>query len=121
MPRGSKPGVRFGGRKPGTPNKVTKEKAEALAATRQRAGLLSAVEVMAEAMNHFRGLAARYQPLGQTPDEPRYQKYLRLAADIAKDLAPYETPRMQATILRNDADASGNAVPLSMKIEVEYV
>jgi hypothetical protein len=120
---GSKPGERRGGRRKGVPNKVTLLRAAELEAKRQRTGNRPAIEVMSDAMNYFRGLAAQYQPvaaralaamndeerLRHTPDETLFVKYLKLAADIASDLANYETPKLASTTLRGDSDAPINA------------
>src|SRR5512143_1704814 len=110
--RGSKPGERRGGRTKGTPNKITKSRAELIEEVRSSQppkGTLLAKVVLAEAMMHFRGMAAKYHPNGQTPDEGKFQKYLKEAAAIAADLVPYESARLQATTISGNKDAPINA------------
>ena len=114
MPSGSKPGERRGGRGPGVPNKTSKAKSIAIAAQRQKAGRKLAVDVMSELMNHFVGMAAKYQPLGATPDEKKFTLYAKQAASIASDLAAYETPKLASTTLRGDEDSP-------IKAEIEFV
>lgn len=79
-----------------------------IAAQRAKAGLKMAKDVMSEAMNYFGGLATKFQPdattgLFREPEhEQKFERYLSKAADIAKALAQYESPRMQSITYRHD-------------------
>lgn len=107
MPRGSKPGERRGGRKPGVPNKVTLFREAETVAKQHASGMKLGKEIMQEAANYFLNLAAKYQIIGDTPDEKKFHEYLKTAALIAKDLAPYESPRLATiTVSRTPLDLS---------------
>ena len=106
MPRGSKPGERRGGRKKGTPNRSTLERQRELSnvvGADACAGRLGK-EVLAEAMGEFYALAMRYHPGGREPDEAKFTRYLKLASDIASDLAPYQSPKLAQTTPRSDQE-----------------
>src|ERR1035437_853664 len=104
MPRGSRPGERRGGRKKGIPNRSTLERqreiAKAIGADTY-AGRLGK-DMLAEAMAEFRALAQKYHPSGSEPDEGKFVKYLNMAANIASDLAPYQSAKLAQTTLRCD-------------------
>ena len=117
--RGAKPGERRGGRQKGTPNKITKSRAELIEevrGTQPPKGTLLAKVVLAEAMMHFRGLAAKYHVNGATPDETKFHRYLKDAAAIAADLVPYESARLQATTISGNKDA-----PINAELVVRFV
>ena len=105
MPRGgSKPGERRGGRKKGTPNKSTLEKAliRDLAETKASNKKL-AKEVIEDLMNTFVDLASYYRPTmpGQLEknrhaDKDEFEKHAIRAFDMAKALAPYQSRRPSA-------------------------
>lgn len=66
-----------------------------------------AKEILEDACNYYYGLAAKYQPApgNATADEKLFDVYMTKAANIAKDLAPYQSPRLANTVLRGDKDA----------------
>lgn len=112
MPRGgTEPGNRRGGRKKGTPNKTTVERAlvaEQVLARAEMRGEKLAKEVLNEFMKTFAGMAATYQPLppgvmmapsGRDPNEPMFEKYARLAVDTAHKLAAYQSPTFKAILM----------------------
>lgn len=86
MARGSKPGERRGGRKPGVTNKKTKEIAD-----RAMESGITPLEVMLEAMQHLHGLAR------EEKDPEKRTKLLSAAAEEAARAAPYIHPRLQST------------------------
>lgn len=124
---GSKPGERRGGRKPGSKNKKTLEKERVRALAQERELLLMEAraeqagtevqvaqakgkrlmkEVMFEFAHLFAGMAAYYQPT--PPDSPRinahaneakFLEYAKLATQVARDAAPYESPRLAAMMV----------------------
>lgn len=75
--------------------KAGKQAAAALAAGQAPRSKL-AKDVLSEAMNYFFGLAALYQPAqgNANANEPKFEKYLTQAADIAAKLAPYQSRRL---------------------------
>ncbi len=75
-----------------------------------------ATEIMRKVANSFLALASKYQPSAPANDEKKFANYLRMAADVAKDLAPYEDSRLASTILRGDPEQ-----PIHHRIEIEYV
>lgn len=96
---GAKPGA---GRPPGRKNKVTRDRLERLEREYQesrRTGKKLAVEVMDEFMQAFAGLAAQHQPAGAQPDEVKFEKYGRLAIEVAIPLAQHQTPRLRAIMM----------------------
>ena len=114
--RGPKPGEpRRGGRKKGTPNKATFAREMTIRELRELQGSKLAKDVMAITMGHFLKLAEQYAPASASPDEGNFVKYLTLASGIAKDLAPYESPRMQSTVIRGDDK------PIAHSLTVKFV
>ena len=111
MPRGSRPGERRGGRQKGAPNRASQARQAEVKATGQ-----TPLDVMIQAMRYFGGLAARHQPNGPDPDEKKFERFLRQAADIANDAAPYVHPKLAQTTLRGDEDK-----PIRARVEVEFV
>jgi hypothetical protein len=106
MPRGSKPGKRSDGRANGAPNRSTLELERGLAnavGADAYAGKLGK-DTMAWAMGEFRALAMRYHPGGNEPDEARFVRYLRLAADTGRDLAPYQSAKLAQTTICVDQE-----------------
>jgi len=59
---------------------------------------------MAWAMGEFRALAMRYHPSGSEPDEAKFVRYLKLAADTGRDVAPYQSAKLAQTTLRVDQE-----------------
>lgn len=104
MPRGSAPGERRGGRRKGVPNKATLKKSAERAEQARAKGLKLGVDILSEAANYFVGLASTYAPVDGNPNANRdkFAENLRLAASIAKDLAPYETPRLQSVAVTDE-------------------
>ncbi len=98
------------GRKRG-PNKATIARQERAAAS----GAMP-LDVMLEAMRYFRGLAGKYGTQGNTPDEKQCVMFLRDAAAIAKDLAPYYHPRLASTTIQSNPDK-----PVVARLEVKFV
>jgi len=103
-PKGSNGG---GGRRKGTPNKITLVRAAQVAEVARATGKKLGVEIMEEAANYFFGLAARHQPTGPDPNPTLFREYLKDAADYASKLAPYQSHRLSSiTIQRNPVDLS---------------
>jgi hypothetical protein len=113
---GSAPGERRGGRRKGVPNKASLKREVEIAVRSRAAGQKLGKEVMAEAMMHFRALAAKYQVGTEQPDETKFERYLKLAAAIAADLSPYESPKLQSTIIAGDKDQ-----PINHTLHVRFV
>ena len=119
MPRGAQPGERRGGRAKGTPNKTPLQKAEALAAKVAKAEARAAVKVAVEPLEHklakevldwgmqycvaraaFRRPALADDPPNPNEDEGEFLKWFALAAELAKTLAPYQSPRLLAHAIK---------------------
>lgn len=126
MPRGSAPGERRGGRRPGSKNKKGSER-ELIAAAiveKVKAGTASKAEIQERAMIAAReiqraneqrsklakeyleefvivlySMAARYQAGGKQPNEEKYKEWLKLAIDCATKLAPYQSPTFRAIVV----------------------
>jgi hypothetical protein len=126
MPRGARPCERRGGRKKGTPNKVTVgrrlaelaalEEAKRAEATKtekspetsaaqsvvSEPGRRKAINVLDELMQVYAGMAAHVQPrpphLPPNPyaNEALFHEYARLAGYFADRLAPYQSPTFRA-------------------------
>lgn len=121
-----------GGRPKGAKNKRTilREQARAAAAAKaaspaspapRKGNILRGVEIMRQAANRFLALAAQYQPSAENmakgkADEKKFAAYLKMAADIAGDLAPYEDSKLSTTVLRGDPEQ-----PVAHKLEIEFV
>ena len=107
MTAGSKKGEHRGGRKKGTPNKATVErhleilKAAGVDNYSARLGR----DLLAKVMVELDVLAEKYHPArGPTPDEQLFVKYANMAAKVAGDLTPYQSPRLAAMMMqRSDA------------------
>lgn len=113
-------GPKTGGRKKGSVNKTTLERAAAIQAEARARDQKTGVDVMRDVMNRYLGMAAKYQPLieGGAPnpnhDEKKYLAFLRVAGDFGDKLAPYETPRLQSTTLRSDTPEQ----PIEVKLTI---
>jgi hypothetical protein len=66
------------------------------------AGRKLAVERLAEAMEYWFAMAAQHQPTGPTPNVKEFRACLKEATLCARDLAPYQSPKLQSTTLRQD-------------------
>jgi hypothetical protein len=101
MPRGSKPGERRGGRKPGTPNKITREKRELLAALLDKR--LPDLDAMIE--DTWRGIEIEKQlPTGETV-VGRFNASPADAAKLVLTAAEFAIPKL-ARMEKTIADAS---------------
>lgn len=112
MPRGAKPGERRGGRSVGTRNKATIEKALIAEEVTKRAtmeGRKLGKEVLDEFMSVFAAMAAVNQPRpSRQPDGTvkleggnieEFEKWARLAVDVAAKLTPYQSPTFRAVVI----------------------
>jgi len=102
MPRGSAPGEHRGGRKAGVPNKTSLSKSAEIYEERKRSGRPIAVDLMSQTMTHYWNLAAKHRVGGPEPDELKFDHYLGKCGNVAKDLAPYETPKLQTITMREE-------------------
>lgn len=108
---------RIGGRKKGTPNKTTVARAAAVQANERALGRKLGIERMAEAMDYLFAMSARYQVGGQTPDEAKCIKYLKMGADIAADITRYQTPPLANTTLRAETPLhDGKPIRVELKL-----
>lgn len=110
MPRGAKPGQRFGGRAKGQKNRGTIEReriaAEVAARTMMDArtsGQKLAKEVLNDFMQLFGGMAAYHQPdapgssrINPHADETKFLRYAELAVFTARHLATFQSPTFKA-------------------------
>lgn len=129
-------GQRFGGRQKGTKNKVTLARAAAQAEVARQNNQKLGLDVMTEIMNFFAGLGAKYQPVYEDRevrdektgevrkvkvliggDEKKCANYLKMAADIAKDVTQYQSPKLQSTTFR----PAGDSNQFVHRVEVEFV
>lgn len=126
-PRGDNNG---GGRKPGQKNKATLAREAALTeavgaskAAEAAGGGKRASTVLAEAMNYFYGLAARYQPGANNPaaNEKLFRGYLLDAASMAKALIEYQEPKLQRTTLVGGGGPEEPGQPVEVVHTVRFV
>ena len=109
MPRGSLPGERRGGRQPGTLNKATIERRELAALEAKKTyehaklGQKLAKHTLAEMLHTVYTLAEIYKPTDpiarkKNPhgNEKKFEKWLRFSLDIARALAPFQSPTLKA-------------------------
>lgn len=98
-------GRKTGGRRRGTPNKATLEKALVAArsiADAKAAGKKLAKEVLEDFMLLFAGMAAHFQPVSPSrapnlyADEEKFLRYSQAAIDCASKLAPYQSPTFKS-------------------------
>jgi hypothetical protein len=104
-----------GGRQRGTLNKSTAAARERVEKEERQSGRRLAVERMAEAMEFWFGLAAQHQPNGPNPDQSKMKAALHEGTTIANNLAPYQSPKLQNTTLRSDADKSAPPIQVNVK------
>lgn len=101
---GKRPGA---GRPPFTLNKKTILRAEAAKAhvERERAKARPlAIDVLAQFLELFAGMAAHYQPIppgqpvppGRSPNEDKFLTYARLVKETASELAPFQSAKLAA-------------------------
>lgn len=122
MPNGVRPGERRGGRKKGTPNKATRERAllakRVVEEQQGKPGRKLAREVLDDFMHLFTGMAAVYQPLSpgrlpdlhQVPDEKRFLEFAQLAITTAAQLAPYQSPKLKAVFVTQETPPAANSM-----------
>jgi hypothetical protein len=122
MPNGVRPGERRGGRKKGTPNKATRERAllakRVLEEQQGKPGRKLARKVLDEFMHLFMGMAAVHQPLpfnglpapGQQPNEEKFLQFATLAIAAAEKLAPYQSPRLKAVMVHQESLPGSHAI-----------
>jgi hypothetical protein len=108
MTSGAKPGERRGGRAKGTPNKMTVEKMRLAMLAVADTGSTKAVDVLGRVISEAYAMCQKYGPTGAEYDDELYRKYLRLTAETAGRLAPYQTP--QLTTLRVGGDTKSPLV-----------
>lgn len=114
--KGSPPGVRYGGRKKGTLNKTSRQRAAIIQKEIKASGAWLAIERLDQVLTEFLELAEKYRPGSETPDEAKRVQYLMKVASIAADLAPYQTAKLQATMLVGDRDK-----PITQTLTVKFV
>jgi hypothetical protein len=117
-------------------DRLRAEGASDVVAAAKTAGVKLSTEVLRDFMQLFAGMAAMYQPIpegkqplpGRKPDETLFRVYATLAKDTAKDLAPYEAPRLSAVMVGaaivNRVEVVGGmpddfAPPVEGKVEFE--
>lgn len=105
-------GRKTGGRTKGTRNKRTSERAARIAEA-VGAGPMLARDLLQRAMLRFWALSEKHKR-----HEPTHVKYLKIAADLAADLCPYESPKLQPTALQPIAKTEGPGV---RRIMIEFV
>jgi hypothetical protein len=119
---GSKPGERRGGRKRGSLNLATRERAAiaARAVTEAKAsGRQLAKDVLSDFTEIFKSMAVRYQPLAgnANADEAKFEKWARLAVDCAARAAPFQSPTFRAvTVVPPDKTREDDVTVINLKI-----
>ena len=119
MTWGSRPGERRGGRAKGTPNKFTAHRSalersgyEGYRLTEPNGLKPLAKEVLEICMLKATKMAEYYAPVAvldqeqvaKHPDEVQFALWLRLAADFANKLAPYQSPALKAILTKDVSD-----------------
>ncbi len=92
-------GKKTGGRRFGTPNRATLEKAliaERTAAEARAEGKRLAKEVLAELMDIFAETAERFRRRG---DWEKFERWAMHAVEAARALAPFQSPRFSAVMV----------------------
>jgi hypothetical protein len=122
--RGRKPGTpKTGGRKVGTPNKATIEKAliaerEALQARVE--GRKLARDVLDQLMHIFFNMAELYAPQpGQKPDPEQalqFERWSMHAFHVASELAPFQSPTYRAVMVAPSPETPVQRVTFQFKI-----
>lgn len=101
------------GRKKGQASKTTIARADAIERAERESGRAMATQRLSELAQYFYSLGARYSPtrdrkkpinkegqMDDTPaDEGKSVGYMKEAARIYADLAPYQSPKVQSTTL----------------------
>jgi hypothetical protein len=119
---GSKPGQRRGGRKKGSLNLATRERAAIAAGTvleAKTAGRQLAKDVLSDFTDIFKSMAVRYQPLADNAnaDEAKFEKWARLAVDCAARAAPFQSPTFRAvTVVPPDKAREDDVTVINLKI-----
>lgn len=119
MARFQKGHAKAGGRQPGTPNKVTVQRALGIEQAERASGRKLAIERLAEAMEYWFGLAGQYQPVIENAPNPKadpkeFRACLKEGTTCARDLAPYQSPKLQSTTIRQDVPQE----PLRIEVKV---
>ncbi len=73
------------------------------------------IEVMREIMLFYMGKAAQEQR-SEKPNDDKIFDYLRIAGAMAKEIAPFETPRLSAVLVKQDDPNEGKTVQVRLKI-----
>ena len=94
---------KIGGRKRGSLNKTTIAKAVGIEHAERQAGRKLAVERMAEAMEYWFEMVELHKQGGPEPDPAEFRRCLKEGTNCARDLAPFQSPKLQSTTLRQDA------------------
>jgi hypothetical protein len=119
---GSKPGERRGGRKGGSLNLATRERAaiaSGVVTEAKAAGRLLAKDVLSDFTEIFKSMAVRYQPLADNAnaDEAKFEKWARLAVDCAARAAPFQSPTFRAvTVAPPDKTREDDVTVIDLKI-----
>lgn len=130
-------GQRYGGRKKGTPNKVTLERAVAVRENLKASGQTAALDELRELARYHKSKGAQFQPqFAQAKDENgnpvvdrdgkpmltqiggdavKSNEHLQRAEHILIAIIPYETPKLQSTTLRGDANP--DAPPIQVRVK----
>ena len=106
MARGSKPGERRGGRKKGTPNKMTFMKTQMAmkAMAESDRSQQKATAVLNQIMARTYAMALEYGPEGDNYNDDLYRNYLKLAVYTAGRLAPYQDPMLATVKVGSDRE-----------------
>lgn len=110
-PHGNKGNPKAGGRKKGTPNKATLERAEKArlqTAEAKKLGLKLGKEVLEEYMVLFSSMAQRHQPMagvsmvkGKQPNEKKFLTYAQLTVKTAAAVADFQSPKFKAIMVQS--------------------
>lgn len=123
---GVKGGPKTGGRKAGVPNKATLARTQNIEEVERRAGRPLAVVRLSELGERFYSLGNAYSPLRERPkkdgkddpfpsDERKSVDYHSRAARIFADVANYQSPKLQSTVLRPDSPAENGPIEVHIK------
>jgi hypothetical protein len=109
MASGAKLGERRGGRKKGTPNRITFMKTQmamkAMVESAAANGTSRAVDVLGRIVNEALSMAMTYGPSSAEYDDDLYRNYLKLTVYTASRLAPYQSPQLVAMRVGSDRDS----------------
>jgi hypothetical protein len=112
---------KIGGRKRGTPNKTTLQRAAVFIDEARRGGKLLMRDILSQQANECHKLALAYAPhRNRAPDdqfpadEKKFIDYAKMAIDAADKGAPYETPKLANTTLM----ATQPDEPIMIELEV---